>query len=65
MRPILVKYEFQYFTCKYISLTTPVVIDKFTVKPALVTTYIKQTLVLCDLAFYYPTQYIPYQLNLY
>ena len=27
-RPILVKYEFQYFTCKYVSWTTPVVIDK-------------------------------------
>jgi hypothetical protein len=36
-----------------------------TVKPALVTTSIKQHLVLCDLRFYFPSQCISYQLNLY
>jgi hypothetical protein len=35
-----------------------------TVKPALVTTAIKQHLVLCDLRFYFPSQCISYQLNI-
>ena len=36
-----------------------------TVKPALVTTSIKRKLVLCDHNFYFPSQCISYQLNLY
>ena len=36
-----------------------------TVKPALVTTSIKQWLVLCDLNFNFPLQWISYQLHLY
>ena len=36
-----------------------------TVKPPLVTTSIKQLVVLCDLNFYFPSQCMSYQLNLY
>ena len=39
--------------------------NKNTVKPALVTTSIKRKLVLCDHNFYFPSQCISYQLNLY
>ena len=37
----------------------------YTVKQALVTTSIKQKLVLCDRNFYFPSQCISYQYNLY
>jgi hypothetical protein len=39
--------------------------NKNTIKSALVTTSIKQELVLCDHNGYFPSQCISYQLNLY
>jgi hypothetical protein len=40
-------------------------VNVYTVKPSLVTTSIKQHLVLCDFNFYFPSQCVSYQLNLY